>query len=167
MNTCRLNQISEATCARFNVTTLTQKTFGIDGVGGDCQRTAVACLLGLPNTDNTPHFCDMTQPNPNWVVGMREYLHGFGVTDMWSNTPDHLTENFNGVVGILAGRVEGSPALHSVVAVIVDQHPIVIWDPHPSRVGLLEDTLEDFMFLSVLRPSVHLLHRHSPVSTPT
>lgn len=121
-----------------------------EGMPGDCLRAAVASLLGMGRLD-VPHFAaidfgveegDVPEGGNRrhawwwamlgWAASLQPSFdvipcHG----DRWPD-PDRTDDPLKGCY-ILSGRSPRGPWNHSVVARAGE----VVWDPHPSREGIL------------------------------
>lgn len=107
---------------RLTQTVLTDEAAGVTG---NCVQTAVACVLDLP-LDVVPHFSAFVW----WPAAMELWARGRRLTVRTERTsiiPDHLC--------IVAGT---SPRIgdHAVVG----EAGGIVWDPHPSRDGLVNVT---------------------------
>lgn len=92
-------------------------------VPGNCLQAAVASLLALP-LDAVPHFAVFA----DWQVALRLWADGRDLT-----LRSVVTDTVPDWPCIVSGpSVRGVP--HAVVAVGGQ----VVWDPHPSRAGLVE-----------------------------
>jgi hypothetical protein len=99
-----------------------------NGRYGDCWRTAIACLMGLPDPTEVPHFVadDLTGGEHYWTATNRWLNgHGYYLNTVW------LDEVPPGRVAVASGK---SPR--------GTQHAVLwrngtLWhDPHPDRTGL-------------------------------
>lgn len=122
-------------------TRLTQTVTDMGGpVPGDCWRTAIACLLGLADPAEVPHFIHehdgMTVPDRWWhatVEWVEAYLPGWTLGGYDPTFPLYDSPHAPPHV-IASGPSPRGPWLHSVV---VDARTgALVWDPHPSRAGL-------------------------------
>jgi hypothetical protein len=120
------------------------------GIPGDCTRAAIATLLGEPDDLAVPH--SVLASEGRWWATMRLWTierHGLDWQIAWQ-TPaagsgavtvelepwgTYWAERARGV--LLSGRSPRGPFLHLCVG---DLDGTVLWDPHPSRAGLLEVT---------------------------
>ena len=90
------------------------------GVYGNCLQAALASALGL-ELDAVPHFGAFTW----WEPALRLWLRGRGL-------------DWRMVRGIPAGRsvVVGPTIRETGDHAVVGHDGEIVWDPHPSRVGL-------------------------------
>lgn len=98
-----------------------------EGVFGNCMQAAVASVLNKP-LDAVPHFSQFLW----WPQAMELWARGHGLTmksEVTAEIPDRLC-----VVGGTSPR--GSKGGHAVVG----YGRQVVWDPHPSRDGILAVT---------------------------
>lgn len=126
----------------------------INGIPGDCFRTALACLLDR-DRDDVPHFAlylSWWEEIRRWVRandGRDLYYVDAAEPDHWGVIPETVADDALVLVGgpsprgsfghVVVGRRDGS----------------VVWDPHPSRAGLLAVT----EFFVLARPYFHLVPR--------
>lgn len=127
----------------------------IDGTPGDCFRATVASILDEPDDLAVPHFVK----GPNWWGRLRRWSvehHGVDWRYAWDDPayergrvgkikpgyvdlPDwayHASE-VTGRMVVVSGHSPRGSFLHSVVGNVETG---VVWDPHPSRAGLLDVT---------------------------
>lgn len=93
----------------------------IDGVIGNCLQAAVASYFDLP-IEAVPHFSAFLW----WPEALRLWAKGEGYNVCGETTttiPDRLC--------IVGGT---SPRGYSHV--VLGEHGVIVWDPHPSRAGL-------------------------------
>jgi len=108
---------------------------------GDCQRTAVACLLDI-EPHRVPHFVQnhYTRPGYDWQAAMEDFLnqHGYTFTDVQLNGEATLEDVlqtrtfFPDHYYILAGK---SP--RGTNHVVIGLGTRIAWDPHPDGGGLI------------------------------
>lgn len=124
----------------------------IDGIPGDCWRTAVASLLDEPDPDAVPHFA--LHWRTSWQL-LQRWLHPRGLSMAWAPVhPDQAVstndagdpvyyslpepgERLGGQIGdlvLLSGPSPRGPFAHVVVGTPQGE---VVHDPHPSRAGLV------------------------------
>lgn len=102
-------------------------------VHGNCLQAAVASVLELP-LDAVPHFSQFAW----WDAAMELWARGRGLTvRKW------LTETIPDERCVLGGQSERG-VLHSVVG----EGGRIVWDPHPSRAGLV--TIKDAFTFDVM-----------------
>lgn len=101
------------------------------GIPGDCVRAAVASLLDREPT-SVPHFIAGDFDGRVWWYALK----GWAATNGWDVTRRGLLPHEENVplpeFGIACGPSERG---HSHAVVAVDGQ--VVWDPHPSRAGIL------------------------------
>ncbi len=127
---------------------VTQEHLHTPEMPGDCQRAALASILGLPYED-VPHFCrygdGLESPDKHiwWWA-----LVGFCATleppyDVMGLKPDQVpepSESYDDLFGcyMAIGKSPRGDYNHVVVA----RGGQIIWDPHPSRAGLDGEPVE-------------------------
>lgn len=118
---------------------------------GNCWQTAVACLLDLdpavlpPQAEydwRTTNEAGGTLCGPSYHVALNAYLrdhHGMAYVEL------HLPEEVHQVLAVaepgwhmLTGRTVRSDLQEGARHVVVARYGRMVWDPHPSRAGLLE-----------------------------
>lgn len=110
----------------------------IDGIPGDCFRTAIACLLGRQR-DDVPHF----GLRLSWWEETRRWIRENDGRDLYyvdAAEPEHWDLIPGAEAGpddlmLLGGPSPRGPFGHVVVG---RRDGTVVWDPHPSRAGLVE-----------------------------
>lgn len=91
------------------------------GVRGNCLQASMASALDL-DLDAVPHFAAFA----SWSEAARLWLHGRGL-------------DWHGVYGIPVGRsIIVGPGPRGREHAVVGEDGEIVWDPHPSRTGLLE-----------------------------
>lgn len=112
-------------------------------VAGDCWRTALACILEIPR-DEVPHFAELHKNDPefssDWWWASVKFVQEVkpGWTLFCINPPVFPAYVFPTEAPqrvILTGRSPRGPWSHCVVADAITGE--IVWDPHPSREGLL------------------------------
>ena len=113
----------------------------IDKGIGDCQRAAVASILGLESIEQVPHF--ILYKEGMWFVVYKSFMRIFG--HEWegvSNNPEDLKKE-NSINGLFLASVTsktfGLPTKH---AVVIDMNGKVVHDPNPNK--LWQDEIVDF-----------------------
>jgi len=96
-----------------------------EGVYGNCMQAAMASLLGK-SLDAVPHFGAFTW----WPGAMTLWLHGEGLDMTRIDAPPIPQER-----ALLVGKSPRNNA-HMVVS----EGGEIVWDPHPTRGGLVEVT---------------------------
>jgi hypothetical protein len=124
---------------------------------GNCWQTCVACILDI-DPDLMPPQCeyDRREPQPDggfkWVGPsysgvLNRYLrehHGLAYVEMhlpeeiWTAIQLRADAPFDGY-HMLTGRTIRSDAQDGARHVVVARNGKMVWDPHPSRSGLLEE----------------------------
>ena len=111
----------------------------IDGIPGDCFRSALACLLGR-HRDEVPHFALYL----NWWEEIRRWMRSNDGRDLYyvdAAEPDHWDMipggTDEGALVMVGGPSPRGPFGHVCVG---RRDGTVLWDPHPSRAGLLDVT---------------------------
>jgi hypothetical protein len=92
---------------------------------GNCMQAAVASVLGFP-LDAVPHFGQFMW----WPQALELWLRGLGFTlkgDRTDTIPDRLC-------------VVGGQSPRGVKHMVVGYSGEIVWDPHPSRAGLVAVT---------------------------
>lgn len=115
---------------------------------GDCVRTALACILDEPAPDAVPHFVEFQRrydeigETYDWWRAARIYTrrsHRLDLVSLEPTFPTYSDPPMSHPYVILAG---GSPRStdwnHAVVADATTGE--IVWDPHPSRDGLLDSS---------------------------
>lgn len=87
---------------------------------GNCLQAAVASLLGL-TLDEVPHFI----LSPAWEIQFMDFMADNGM-------PVTLTK----YTGVESGIAVG-PTVRDTRHAVVMEHGSTVWDPHPSRAGLM------------------------------
>jgi hypothetical protein len=121
---------------------VTQEHLHTAEMPGDCMRAALASLLGLSRAD-VPHFVryGMGEPPPDdygwwWAfVGFCAELEP-SVDVLVVDSPPEPSESVDDVFGCYLAAGKASRGLPHVV---VGRGGQTIWDPHPSRAGLIGD----------------------------
>lgn len=122
---------------------------------GDCWRTALACLLGLPDPTSFPHVVDQHRDAQDdshawWhatVAAVEQIDPSLTLVAVDPIFPAYLetTDPFWPCV-VASGPSPRGPWLHAVVVDALTG--ALMWDPHPSRAGLAGDPVD----LAVLVP---------------
>lgn len=104
-----------------------------DGVPGDCLRAAVATLLDLPY-DQVPHFALYGY---TWWDQLRRWARTRGL-DFGCLPADHARRVLADQPGaLLIARGPSPRRTRGGHVVVADTALRTVWDPHPSRAGLL------------------------------
>ena len=109
---------------------------------GDCERTAIGCLLDIPPQD-VPHFCDglgdwKTQEQAHlqiqmWLAKFNLFMANAGIPgDLNFKEAMELGSDWSRGHRWLMGGESESGALHVVVVLNGE----LDWDPHPRGTGL-------------------------------
>lgn len=125
---------------------LTQTTLGLEG---NCWQTCVASILEIdPATMPAQSKYDRVTKGadgnnvygPSYSNVLRAFLrdhHGLTYAEVYSHTIAGLAVRDPGWHMIL-GPTERSASLGGMRHVVVGRYGVPVWDPHPSRAGLLE-----------------------------
>lgn len=126
----------------------------IDGIPGDCFRTAIACLLDR-DRDDVPHF----GLRLSWWEETRRWIRANDGRDLYyvdADEPEHWHLIPGGVGDDDLMLVGGPSPRGSFGHVVVGRRDgSVVWDPHPSRAGLTG--VVEFFVLGA--PYYHLVPR--------
>lgn len=109
------------------------------GQFGDCQRAVIASLLDLP-IEQVPHFLQEAEgeSDPYWT-GMQTFLRKFGFAFLENNR----AWSFFGDEGDIYHQISGpSPRGNGLYHAVVGCNGQIVFDPHPSRAGLVGDPAE-------------------------
>lgn len=98
------------------------------GVYGNCIQAAVASALGW-HLDAVPHFGAFRE----WYAALQLWAKGEGLIVEWLDYPDEIPSDEERCL-----YLGTSP--RGYLHVVVGQNRKVVWDPHPSRDGLVEVT---------------------------
>jgi len=122
------------------------------GIQGNCWQTAVACLLEIdPEVMPNQHDYDWKIKNskgeneygPSYHNALQKFLHKhFQLTYTEYTGPSTLyafLEIKPPGWHLMTGRTIRSDSLQGARHVVVARYGEVVWDPHPSRAGLLEE----------------------------
>lgn len=117
---------------------------GQQTVIGNCFQAAVASLLEL-SLHEVPHFCATS----GWRKAARDWAESRG----FFYDEHEIGHAIDGALCIKSGtspRTDptGKPLRHAVVAKGAE----VVFDPHPSRAGLIEDGREEYGYFLRLNP---------------
>jgi hypothetical protein len=109
----------------------------VTGLSGNCWQTCVACLLDI-DAEVMPAQTDLHYHNALNIY-LRKH-HGLAYVEM------HQPEEFLAMLRIadpgwhmLTGTTVRSASLNGSRHVVVARHGEMVWDPHPSRDGLLAE----------------------------
>jgi hypothetical protein len=111
----------------------------IDGIPGDCFRTALACLLGR-DRDEVPHFALYL----NWWEEIRRWMYANDGRDLYyvdAAEPEHwdlIPHRVSARDLLLVGGPSPRGSFGHVCVGYRDGS--LLWDPHPSRDGLVKVT---------------------------
>lgn len=116
------------------------------GVWGDCDRTALACLLDL-EPEQVPHFmhgAPINEPMPPAIAAWRQsWLRERGLVEVEAAYPAAAFASLADLLAFWAGM---SPGLHYRVVgraprgvdhVVVARDHLIVHDPHPAGGGLV------------------------------
>jgi hypothetical protein len=113
-----------------------------NGQYGDCMRACVASLLELP-IDRVPHFFDGGCDSAEFDKRLADYLDQHGLIEL--SMPAHVAQRTHYTRDchhLMYGYSERG-TFHAVVA----RNGLVVHDPHPSKVGIIEDDRVQWAFL--------------------
>lgn len=121
----------------------------IDGIPGDCFRTALACLLDL-HPEDVPHF----GLRLSWWEETRRWLLAAEGLDLAYVPADEalprVLVDLDPETPVMVGGPSPRGAFGHVCVGLIDG--TVLWDPHPSRAGLA--SVDEFFVL--VEPYGHL-----------
>lgn len=106
------------------------------GQFGDCQRAVIASLLDLP-ISTVPHFLQSANGNADdyWRL-LQDFCRGYGYA--YLTVPATSGASFFGDDGAVYHEISGpSPRGGGVTHAVVGRNGEIVFDPHPSRAGLL------------------------------
>jgi len=111
---------------------------------GDCMRACLATLLGIPLYE-APYL----PPDERWFATANQFLatRALALVSLdWhvGTVKASLTQD---VYFMLYGKSPRGHG-HAVIAHIVDGQIVTFHDPHPSRAGLLDDSIDGMAFLT-------------------
>ena len=112
---------------------------------GDCYRTALACLLGLDDPQEAPHFVAMYdgQKGRWWtesVAWVEEHRPGWTMLSGDPVFPSYTEPEISPKYLIGSGPSPRGDWMHCVLLDAVTGD--MVWDPHPSRDGLAGPPLD-------------------------
>lgn len=109
-----------------------------NGQYGDCQRSVIATLLGLPRED-VPHFNKIAEGDPDlFWCGLQAFLRRKGYA--YLTVRKDAGSAFFGEIGPVYHEISGpSPRGSGVYHAVVGLNGEIFFDPHPSRAGLAGD----------------------------
>ena len=125
------------------------------GQWGDCFRTAIACIMNIPDPTEVPHFCE--GENPDWKKDSEAWLNDRGYTLVESGflsedaTLEEVLAQFarNPCWYLVSGS---SPrGNHCVIA----QRDQLVHDPHPADTFLVGPNSNGHWFVNFLVPLTH------------
>lgn len=106
---------------------------------GDCQRAVIASLLNLP-ISAVPHF--LQEANGDAVIyweTLQAFVRSYGF--VYLTMPARAGQAFFGDEGEVFHEIAGpSPRGNGVSHAVVGCNGQIVFDPHPSRAGLLGDS---------------------------
>jgi len=109
-----------------------------DGIPGDCWRAALASLLDL-DVEEVPHFGLYV----SWWLESRRWMRSRGVDLAYYYASDWIGAD-SGPPMVLDGPSPRGPFRHCVVGLPGTGE--LVWDPHPTRMGLVE--VEGFFMIT-------------------
>jgi hypothetical protein len=103
-----------------------------NGVIGDCWRTCVACLLDV-EPETVPHFI----LKPSWYEDTLAWLRerGYGLYEFGGLFEQVSHTGLVGCHHIITGGSPRDPVNVKHAVIGLDEE--VVWDPHPSRAGIV------------------------------
>lgn len=114
---------------------------------GNCWQTCVACILGI-DPETMPSQAEHDRPKgPGYNNPLQAYLrehHGLAYVELhapWSELSAYLRCMGLHVLTGRTVRTASNGMRHCVVA----RDGVTIWDPHPSRAGLLDEIKPAFI----------------------
>ncbi len=117
------------------------------GQHGDCQRAVIASLLELPISE-VPHFLQEAKGDPvGFFEGLQSFCRSRGLA--YLTVPAKSGAAFFGADDGVYHEISGpSPRGNGITHAVVGRDGQVVFDPHPSRAGLLGDfTQWEFSYL--------------------
>lgn len=111
------------------------------GQHGDCQRAVIASLLELPITE-VPHFLQQAKGDAaGFWEGLQSFCRSKGFA--YLTVPARSGAAFFGADDGVYHEISGpSPRGNGVTHAVVGRDGQVVFDPHPSRAGLLGDSTQ-------------------------
>ena len=108
------------------------------GQYGDCQRAVLASLLDLPITE-VPHFLALSGNEPcDYWDRLQRFCRARGFA--YLTMPARSGALFFGEAGDVYHEIAGpSPRGNDVTHAVVGCNGQIVFDPHPSRAGLIGD----------------------------
>ncbi len=108
------------------------------GQYGDCQRAVIASLLDLPISE-VPHFLQISKGDASlFWENLQSFCkqHGF----VYLTVPCGYGHAFFGLEEDIYHEISGpSPRGNDITHAVVGKGGKIVFDPHPSRAGLLGD----------------------------
>jgi hypothetical protein len=117
------------------------------GQHGDCQRAVIASLMELPIAD-VPHFLQVAEGDATkFWEGLQSFCRSKGMA--YLTVPARVGAAFYGAEDGVYHEISGpSPRGNGVTHAVVGKDGQVVFDPHPSRAGLLGESSEwEFSYL--------------------
>lgn len=106
-----------------------------NGITGDCWRTAIGCLLHT-HPDVIPHFVGNDR---KWWEDTQAWLktQGYALYEICGHFDQVGHLGVTDCHHLITGLSPRDPA--NVRHTVVGRDGVVVWDPHPSRAGILGD----------------------------
>ena len=123
------------------------------GVWGDCERTAIACLLNM-DRDSVPHFADNFKTHEEVIHKERTWLLEHGLAPFacpfrceLSELQDFMALNNPGLYYLLSGTSR-TGCNHTVVA--LDDR--IVWDPSLTDAGIVGPCDDGYYWIKLYVP---------------
>jgi len=116
------------------------------GQYGDCQRAVIASLLDLP-IEKVPHFLQDANGDSNqYWQNLQKFLLGRGFVWLTVNAREWAFHGVNGEDTKIYHEIAGpSPRCGGVSHAVVGCNGKIVFDPHPTALGLIGD-MKDWGF---------------------
>lgn len=115
---------------------------------GDCFRTCVACILEIPDATHVPHFFENCFDDPHlWQQSLNDWLFKRGLAYIEISSPG--AEWFKSW-GIDTYHIISGYSTRGFGHAVVGRNGKIVWDPHPSRNGLIDRDWAYGMFVKLM-----------------